>query len=92
MGGLDRTYLGLPRPIGLLVSRGENTVGGADDRPIPEGSRLLRINLRGTDRLMECPQLLGLIRIRNRSQLLIALQGSPIATHTTIKAAESIRI
>ena len=92
MGGLDRTYLGLPRPIGLLISRGEDTVGGADDRPVPEGSRLLRINLRGTDRLMERPKLFGLIRIRNRSQLLIALQGSPIATHTTIKAAESIRI
>ena len=92
MGGLDRTYLGFTRPIGLLISRGEDTVGRADDHPIPEGCCLLRINLRGTDRLMERPKLFGLIRIRNRSQLLIALQGSPIATHTTIKAAESIRI
>ena len=85
-------YLSLPRPIGLLINRGEDTVGRADDRPLPEGCRLLRINFRGSDRLMERPKLFGLIRIWNRSQLLIALQGSPIATHTTIKAAESVRI
>ena len=85
-------YLSLPHPIGLLISRGEDTVSGADDRPVPEGCRLLRIYLRGSDRLMERSKLFGLIRFRNRSQLLIALQSSSIPTHAAIKAAESIRI